>query len=114
MTTVRHLLDQKPAEVWSLASTATVRQALRVMSEQDIGVVVVVDDTQVTGIFSERDFARRIAFDEGFSLNTPVSELMTSPSFFFRAPAMAPRTVWDCQPVASTILAMVAPGPRRT
>jgi CBS domain-containing protein len=79
MTTVRHLLDQKSAEVWSMASTATVREALQVMSEQDIGVVVVVDNTQVTGIFSERDFARRIAFDEHFSLDTPVSELMTSP-----------------------------------
>ncbi len=77
MTTVRHLLDQKSAEIWSMRSESSVREALRVMYERDIGVVVVVDGDQVSGILSERDFARRMAVDTDFSLDTPVAELMT-------------------------------------
>ena len=77
MTTVRHLLNQKSAEIWSMAPEATVREALQVMYDQDIGVVMVVDGDQVTGILSERDFARRIAVEADFSLDSPVAGLMT-------------------------------------
>lgn len=78
MTTVRHLLTHKPAEVWSVASDSTVREALKLMFDRDIGVVVVKDQDRIRGIFSERDFSRRVAQNEQLSLDTPVSEMMTS------------------------------------
>lgn len=82
MTTVKYLLSQKPGEIWSVAPATSLREALKVMYDRDIGVVVVMAQEQVVGIFSERDFARYAARTEELSLNTPVSELMTSQIYF--------------------------------
>lgn len=82
MTTVKHLLSQKPSEIWSVAPTTSLRDALKVMYDRDIGVVVVMAQEQIVGIFSERDFARHAARTAELSLNTPVSELMTSQIYF--------------------------------
>jgi CBS domain-containing protein len=82
MTTVKHLLSQKPNEIWSVTPATTLREALKVMYDRDIGVVVVMTQEQVVGIFSERDFARYAARTDDLSLNTPVSELMTSQIYY--------------------------------
>ncbi len=77
MTTVRHLLDQKANEVWIISPETTLRDALKLMLDQEIGALIVNDAQGMVGIFSERDFARAAARNEGLSLNTPVAELMT-------------------------------------
>jgi CBS domain-containing protein len=82
MTTVKHLLSQKPNEIWSVAPVTTLREALKLMYDRDIGVVVVMAQEQIVGIFSERDFARHAARADELSLNTPVSELMTSQIYY--------------------------------
>ena len=84
MTTVQHLLDSKVNEVWSVSPDTTLREALKLMHDQEIGVVVVNNAQGMVGIFSERDFARAVARDENLSLNTPVSELMTQEIYIVR------------------------------
>jgi CBS domain-containing protein len=56
--------------------TASLQDALRLMRDRDIGVLMVTEETRIAGIFSERDFAREAAV-RSLPMNTPVSELMT-------------------------------------
>jgi CBS domain-containing protein len=77
MTTVSQLLREKPAQVWSISSQATVYEALQLMAEKEIGAVVVVDEEKVMGIFSERDYARKVILRGLSSRETRVEELMT-------------------------------------
>jgi len=77
MTTVSQLLRDKPAQVWSLSSQATVYEALQLMAEKDIGAVVVVEEEKVVGIFSERDYARKVILRGRSSKETKVEDLMT-------------------------------------
>ena len=76
--TVGQLLDAKGREVWSIGPDATVYEALEVLAEKNVGAVVVVEDDQVCGIVSERDYARKIRLLERDSRNTAVSKIMTS------------------------------------
>ena len=77
MKTVAQLLVQKPAGVVSVAPGATVLEALRVLAEKDIGAVLVMDGPHLVGMFSERDYARKIALKGKSSSDTPVNEIMT-------------------------------------
>ena len=58
--TVGQLLDAKGREVWSIGPDATVYAALELLAEKNVGAIVVVEDDQVRGIISERDYARKI------------------------------------------------------
>lgn len=77
MITVQSLLRVKGSDVWSVAPNATIRSALEVMAEKDIGALLVVEDKKVRGIFSERDYAREVLKKE-VTLDTPVSAVMTA------------------------------------
>lgn len=77
MVFVRQLLDQKEKQVVSVGPETPLVDVLRTLSDHDIGVVVVVKDGQVIGIFSERDFTRALGHNPRLSLATPVAELMT-------------------------------------
>ena len=77
MVSVADLLKQKGTQVWTIASTATVQDALNMLAEKDIGALVVTKKGKFCGIFSERDFARWIAKKGSWSLSTHVSRLMT-------------------------------------
>ncbi len=57
--TLRQLLASKPAGVVTIGVQATVWEALQLMAEKDVGAVVVVDEGQVIGVLSERDYARK-------------------------------------------------------
>ena len=60
-STVKELLDQKDKTVWTIESDATVYDALVKMSKKAVGALVVVDaNGKVAGIFSERDYARKV------------------------------------------------------
>lgn len=78
MQTVRQLLDNKSAELIHIGPDATVFQALQLMAEHDIGAVLVMDMGDVLGIFSERDYARRIVLQGRTSAGTKVRDIMTS------------------------------------
>jgi len=78
MRNVRHLLEAKAPEIFSIGPDAPVIDAVRLMAEQHIGALLVMDGAQLVGIVSERDYARKIVLQGRSSSNTPVREIMTS------------------------------------
>ena len=79
MFVVQDILKTKGNEVWSIAPDTPVGEALKLMTEHNIGALLVTEGERPIGVFSERDLARGLVGYGDFSLNTPVSELMTSP-----------------------------------
>jgi CBS domain-containing protein len=80
MTTIRQILAGKP-EIYSIEPEATVFEALGLMEEKNVGALLVMRDRQLVGIFSERDYARRMILQGRTSRETPVREVMTSKVF---------------------------------
>lgn len=79
MSTVREVLATKGYDVWTVSPQATVYEALEIMAEKNVGALPVVDDEgHVVGIFSERDYSRKIVLVGRLSKETAVSELMTA------------------------------------
>lgn len=78
MQTVNDLLKLKGNQVWSIAYNDTIKDALQMLAEKDIGALPVLKDGQLVGIFSERDFTRKMAQSEKCAMTDPVSENMTS------------------------------------
>jgi CBS domain-containing protein len=78
MKSVRHLLDVKGRQVWTIEPEATVYHALEVLAEKDIGALVVTEGDDLAGIFSERDYAREVALKGRSSKETLVREVMTA------------------------------------
>ncbi|PWH14396.1 MAG: histidine kinase [Anaerolineae bacterium] len=78
MPTVRDILKKKEGKpIISVASTDTVFRALEVMAEHNIGAVLVTEGDRYVGIFSERDYARKIILKGLESKKTPVGDIMT-------------------------------------
>jgi CBS domain-containing protein len=77
MATVKQLLQKKGTEVYSVPLKSTVRQALTLMSEKGCGAVIVLDIEAIAGIFSERDYARKV-LSENCSMDMLVDRFMTS------------------------------------
>lgn len=78
MKTVRQLLESKAPGVVTIAPRASVFEALRLMADRDIGAVVVVDEGQVVGMLSERDYARKVILHNKSSREILVSDIMTA------------------------------------
>ena len=78
MKTVAYILKSKGADVSSVSPDIMVRDALRIMAEKNIGAIVVMNNDKLVGIFSERDYARKIVLKDKSSKTTPISEIMTS------------------------------------
>lgn len=77
MVTVEQVLQNKDSKVWTVSPDATVYEALEVMADKDIGALPVLDGGRVAGIFSERDYARKVILQGKSSRLTAVRELMT-------------------------------------
>ena len=78
MASVAEILKSKPDNtVHSLGPDASVFDALKVMAEKNIGALLVVEGGRIVGIFSERDYARKIALMSRSSKDTPLREIMT-------------------------------------
>ena len=92
MKTVQQLLESKRYSVVSVAPSSTVLEALEVMAEMEIGAVVVIDNEHLVGIFSERDYARKVVLQGKASKDTPVREIMTDTVVCVRPE----QTVDDC------------------
>jgi CBS domain-containing protein len=75
--TVSHILGHKGQDVWSVSSAMSVFDALSMMADKNIGALVVIDDNSVTGIVSERDYARKVVLLGKDSKETRVDEIMT-------------------------------------
>jgi CBS domain-containing protein len=75
-TTVRRMLSGK-GDVYAVGPGDTVYDALRLMADRNIGAVLVLSDQKIEGIFSERDYARKVVLLGKTSKETPVREIMT-------------------------------------
>jgi CBS domain-containing protein len=84
MTTVRDILDRKGRQVFSVTPGDSVYHALELMSDRHIGALMVVEDEQLVGVVSERDYARKIALKGRASRDTRVSDIMTKSVFCIR------------------------------
>ena len=80
MRSIGTLLDQKSSEsvIWSVSPNQTVREALELMKEHDIGCVLVMENDRLAGILSERDYARKMILLGKASDVSTVSSIMTS------------------------------------
>ena len=79
MLLVKHLLDQKGREIWSVDASEPVLAAIRMMAERGVGALPVLRDGQLAGMVSERDYARKVILMGRASADTPVSQIMSSP-----------------------------------
>lgn len=77
MHTAHDILRSKGQDVWAVRPTDTVLAALGVMAEHDIGAVLVLDGERLVGIFSERDYARKVVLAGRSSKDSQVKEIMT-------------------------------------
>jgi CBS domain-containing protein len=77
--TVAAILQRKGHRAWSIAPDATVYSAIALMAEKGVGSLVVMSQTDLVGIISERDYARKVILQGRSSGQTPVSAIMTFP-----------------------------------
>lgn len=75
---VKQVLDQKGHATFSVTPTTSVFDALALMAEHDIGAVLVMENETLRGIFTERDYARKLVLKGIASRTAPVSDMMTS------------------------------------
>lgn len=79
MPTIREVLANKGNKVLTVSGQASVLEAIGIMSEANVGAIVIQDGDRPGGIFTERDYLRKIALKGLSSKDTTVSEVMSSP-----------------------------------
>lgn len=78
MTTVRDILDEKGRDVYTVSPEATVYEAIQLMADREVGALVVVNgENKLTGIVSERDYARKVILVGRSSKDSTVRDVMT-------------------------------------
>jgi CBS domain-containing protein len=77
MHTVKHLLEGKGRQLFSVAPSDSVLRAIEVMAERHVGALLVIDRGELAGIISERDYARKVILKGRSSADTKVAEIMT-------------------------------------
>ena len=92
MKTVMQLLRTKGQQVLSVAPDIPVFEALEVMADQNVGALLVVEGERLVGVFSERDYARKVILKGKSSKDTPVREIMSSHVLYVRPE----QTIEDC------------------
>ena len=92
MNFVAEILKVKGRDVWTVLSDSTVYDALQEMADKNIGALLVVEGDKLVGVFSERDYARKVILHGKASKDTLVKEIM-SPEVFWVRPE---QTITDC------------------
>lgn len=78
MKTIQQILNTKPVQIFSVKVNTSVLDALKLMTEKNISALLIMDEEQLLGIFTERDYARKIVLHGKVSKDTPISEAMTA------------------------------------
>lgn len=78
MRTVRDLIAKEGRAIGSVSPDSTVYEAISLMEEKDIGAVLVFEDDRLVGIFTERDYARKLLLEGKSSMRTKIKATMTS------------------------------------
>lgn len=89
MKTVKFILNGKPEIVFSVLPNDSVLDALTLMMEKNISALLVIDQEKLLGIFTERDYARKIILQGKSSKDTPIHEAMTAD----------PHTITSAEPI---------------
>ena len=76
--TIERILSQKDREIWSISPDATVYDAIALMAEKNIGALLVMENEQLVGIVSERDYSRKVMLRGKTSRTSTVREIMTT------------------------------------
>jgi CBS domain-containing protein len=97
MTTVQHLLNQKGSQIFSIEPEDPVLEAIQLMADKHVGALLVMHGSELTGIVSERDYARKVILMGRSSAETPVWQIMSSPVVTV-TPA---HTVHDCMKIVT-------------
>ncbi len=79
MHNIRDILHNKGTVVWSASPDETVLEAIRRMAEHHVGAMLVLEDDQLVGFLSERDYLRKVVLQGLRSHSTPVRTVMSSP-----------------------------------
>ena len=95
MTIVRHILDKKGQLVWTIRPDDTVFAAIEEMARKDVGALVVVENGDPIGIFTERHYARNVFLKGRSSPTTVVKDVMRT-GFLYVTPE---RTVEECMAI---------------
>jgi CBS domain-containing protein len=82
MKTIRQLLKVKGRNTWTVSPSTSVYDALQIMAEKDVGALLVVNGKTLVGVFSERDYARKVILQGKSSKDLLVSEIMSFPPIF--------------------------------
>lgn len=85
VATIKQVLYRKPRDIFSVAPLATVFDALKLLAARNVGALLVMDGDRLVGLFSERDYARKIVLHGKTSRETPVREVMVE-----RVPCVRP------------------------
>jgi CBS domain-containing protein len=84
MNFVAEMLKAKGRDVWTVSSDSTVYDALQEMADKNVGALLVVEDDKLVGVFSERDYARKVILHGKASKDTLVKEIMSTEMFWVR------------------------------
>jgi CBS domain-containing protein len=98
MGKVKNILDTKGRAVFSVTPEVTVYSAIETMCQKDVGGLLICENEKLVGIFTERDYARKLILKGKSSKETPIGELMT------RNPiVVSPEsTIEDCMKIMSS------------
>jgi CBS domain-containing protein len=95
---IEEILQEKGKTVYAIGPDATMREALKMMAANKIGAVLIVENNKIHGIFSERDCVQNLANLADCSLETPITEFMTSPVYYITPD----QTLDDCMAVMTS------------
>jgi len=85
MITVKQILEKKGSQFYSVTPQTSVKSALKIMSEKNIGALIVLENEKPIGIFSERDFARKSVVYGDSALSKAISDFMSTTVYVINA-----------------------------
>ena len=78
MIKVSELLKNKGHDVWSIGPDASVYDAIKLMADKEVGALIVIEDSKLVGVISERDYARKVILKGQSSKDMQIKEIMTT------------------------------------